>query len=115
MGRHPRPSIDTRAPQLTPCTPPPPPRSYGNSLSAQVGFNRWQLGGEKLPLAPAGIPSAEGSAFYSVQLAVPADAYEVNMVFSDEHGNHDNNQVGGVGWWGGCVCCMCGCVTGRGN
>jgi hypothetical protein len=82
-----------------------PARRWANKLNAQVGFNQWQLGGEKLPLSPGAVPSRDGSDFWSFKLSVPADAYEVNMVFGDEHGNHDNNQAragsspGGLGFF----------------
>lgn len=66
----------------------------------QVGYNKWQLGGEKLPLSGSTIPHIDGSDFWHVRFAVPSDAYEINMVFGDENGNHDNNQVRGVlGCW----------------
>jgi hypothetical protein len=58
-----------------------------------VGFNKWKLGGEKLPLAPAPVPHVDGSDFWSVKVAVPEEAYEINMVFGDDFGSYDNNQV----------------------
>ncbi len=73
-------------------------RSGGERLSLSFGFNQWQLPGGKAPLSRAdAVPSVDGSAFFAARVAVPGDAYEVNMVFSDDAGNHDNNQVGG-GW-----------------
>jgi hypothetical protein len=79
---------------LLPACPLPRPPSWASALQAQVGFNKWQLGGEKLPLAPGAVPSVEGSDFWAVTLDVPEEAFEVNMVFGDGAGLHDNNQVG---------------------
>ncbi|KAI8475202.1 MAG: hypothetical protein J3K34DRAFT_517637 [Monoraphidium minutum] len=65
--------------------------TWAQQLRVQVGFNQWRLGGEKLALAPAGVAPVDGSDFWSVKVAVPEEAYEVNMVFGDDYGSHDNN------------------------
>jgi hypothetical protein len=82
------------------CSPtrlPLPQTSSSGSLEMQVGFNKWQLGGEKAPLRSGAVPSAEGSDFWAATVEVPAEAFEVNVVFGDGAGGHDNNQVGARG------------------
>ncbi|GBF95473.1 glycosyltransferase [Raphidocelis subcapitata] len=64
---------------------------FAQRVSMQVGYNAWQLGGEKLPLAPAAVPSVDGSEFWAAKFKVPAEAFELNCVFGDDYGNHDNN------------------------
>lgn len=82
-------------PPLNRASPPPPPLRYASQLRLQVGCNKWQLGGEKLPLEPAAaVPHVDGSDFWTVKFTVPHEAFEVNMVFGDDYGSYDNNQVG---------------------
>jgi len=64
---------------------------WSQRVHMQVGYNQWQLGGEKLPLEAAAIPSVDNSAFQTVKFTVPEDAFEINMVFGNENGQHDNN------------------------
>ena len=90
-----------------PASLPPPPCSHAQQLSAQVGYNKWQLGGDKPALARAeGMPSVDGSEWWRVALEVPQEAYEVRAV-----GGMIGRLVGCELLLLGCVCvCACVCV-----
>ncbi len=46
----------------------------------------------RFDLAGADVPAKdEGTAFWSAEVTIPEDAYEMNYVFGDGAGAHDNN------------------------
>ncbi len=57
-------------------------------------FNSWELhssSGAWLELDPISAPLDDGASWWSTEIAVPPEAYEMNYIFSDGHGTNDNN------------------------
>lgn len=63
-------------------------------MQAHVKFNSWELessSGAWLDLQPTSAPHEAGADWWSADVAVPSDAYEMNYIFSDGVGTTDNN------------------------
>ena len=63
-------------------------------VQAHVKFNSWELessSGAWLDLQLTNAPHEAGADWWSTDVAVPSDAYEMNYIFSDGVGTTDNN------------------------
>ena len=64
-------------------------------MQAHVKFNSWELEsstGAWLDLQPTSAPRHEGADWWSADIAVPSNAYEMSYIFSDGTGTTDNNS-----------------------
>ena len=63
-------------------------------MEVHVKFNSWELessSGAWLDLRPSSAPHDHGADWWSAEVTVPSDAYEMNYIFSDGVGTTDNN------------------------
>ena len=58
----------------------------------KLGFNDWKLPSPPLELRPSGLRNAAGAEWWSADLEVPADAYELEFVLHDGGQAWDNNN-----------------------
>ncbi|KAK9867605.1 hypothetical protein WJX84_010271 [Apatococcus fuscideae] len=67
---------------------------YSARVEVHVKFNSWELessSGAWLDLRPSSAPHDHGADWWSAEVTVPSDAYEMNYIFSDGVGTTDNN------------------------